>query len=86
MTRLRTGITVFLLLSAALGWAKKGGPLVYRNTGPEVAYVGSNSCASADCHEDLCQRYAQTPMGRSMAPANSPSERKGAKADCGLQP
>ncbi len=74
MTRWRTGIAVLVLLVAAFGWAKKSGPLVYRNTGPEVAYVGSKSCAAPGCHDELCQRHAHTPMGNSMAPANAPSE------------
>ena len=74
MTSLRTGITVFLLLVAAFGWAKKGGPIVYRNTSPDVAYVGSKSCRGSGCHDEICRNYPRTPMGRSMAPANSPSE------------
>jgi cytochrome c553 len=65
---------IFLLLVTVAGWAKKGGPLVYRNTSPKVAYVGSRSCAGSGCHEEICRKYPQTPMGNSMAPANSASE------------
>jgi len=74
VTSSRTRIAVFLLLATATGWAKKGGPIVYRNTGPDVAYAGSKSCAGAGCHEELSRKHSQTPMGSSMAPANSPPE------------
>jgi hypothetical protein len=65
---------VWLVLATATGWAKKNGPIVYRNTGPDAKYSGSVSCAGSACHEELCRKFAEEPMGNSMGPANSPSE------------
>ncbi|MGZ4787787.1 MAG: hypothetical protein ACXVZX_04655, partial [Terriglobales bacterium] len=45
-----------------------------RNLDPSIAYAGSASCAASGCHQDLSHSYALTPMGHSMAPANSPAE------------
>ncbi len=59
-------------MTSGFVWARKGAPIVYRNTGPDVAYVGSSLCSG--CHEEIFQKYRQTPMGNSMAPASSPSE------------
>jgi hypothetical protein len=50
------------------------GDIVFRNTDPSVAYVGSKACAAPGCHEDIGRDYPATPMGHSMAPANSPAE------------
>src|SRR5262245_62154657 len=36
----------------------------YRNTKPDVAYVGDAKCA--DCHEHQAQTYGTHPMGQSM--------------------
>jgi hypothetical protein len=47
---------------------------VFRNIDPSVTYVGSKTCAASGCHEDICRAYPATPMGHSMAPANSQSE------------
>lgn len=47
---------------------------VFRNTGPGVAYVGSQTCVVAGCHEQIGHDYPLTPMGHSMAPANSAAE------------
>ena len=47
---------------------------VFRNTEPGVAYVGSQTCIVAGCHEQIGHDYGLTPMGHSMAPANSAAE------------
>ena len=73
MTRSRFGIVLLLLVAAAWGWARNEPPPVYRNTGPEVAYVGSKSCAAQECHAALTANFRSTPMGNSMAPATIPS-------------
>ncbi|MCZ2150742.1 MAG: tetratricopeptide repeat protein [Bryobacterales bacterium] len=39
-------------------------PLVFRNTGPGVAYVGSKTCAG--CHPAIYRGFTQTAMGRSI--------------------
>jgi len=39
-------------------------PLVFRNTGPQVAYVGSKACAG--CHSGIYRKYVRTAMGRSI--------------------
>ena len=51
-----------------------GGEIIFRNTDPSVAYVGSKSCAASGCHEDINRTYFPTPHGQSMAPANSAAE------------
>ena len=51
-----------------------GGEIVFRNTASSVAYVGSKSCGTSSCHEDINRSYFPTPHGQSMAPANSPKE------------
>ena len=48
--------------------------MTFRNIDPSVAYVGSKACAAAGCHEDIGRTYPTTPMGHSMAPANTPAE------------
>ena len=40
----------------------------FQNTTPGVAYAGSQSCAG--CHSEIYERYRNTAMGRSMAPAS----------------
>jgi Flp pilus assembly protein TadD len=40
----------------------------YRNTGPDVKYVGDDSCAG--CHPDKAETYRHHPMGRSFFPAS----------------
>jgi tetratricopeptide (TPR) repeat protein len=37
---------------------------VFRNTGPEVHYVGSKICAG--CHSEIADRFSKTEMGNSM--------------------
>jgi hypothetical protein len=44
-------------------------PLVFRNTGPDIAYVGSKACAG--CHSAIYQRYGRTAMGRSITRAET---------------
>lgn len=51
-----------------------GEEIIFRNTGPSVAYVGSKSCGTSGCHEDINRTYFSTPHGQSMAPANSPKD------------
>jgi len=67
-------LATLLILAGGIVWAKKRGPIEYRNTRPEVAYAGSKSCGGSNCHEKICRDFPRTPMGNSMAPANSPSE------------
>jgi hypothetical protein len=50
------------------------GDTVFRNVDPSVGYVGSKACAAPGCHEDIGRNYPATPMGHSMAPANTPAE------------
>ena len=71
---LRRRVAALLLLLPFSAWGEQPRPVVYRNTSPNVTYVGSESCARAGCHEELSKTYKNTPMGNSMAPANSPSE------------
>jgi hypothetical protein len=42
---------------------------IYRNTQPQVRYVGDGACA--ECHEAICGTYHQHPMGRSAMVAGS---------------
>jgi len=70
----RLSLAAYLLVAAAFLWGKGHKLVVYRNTAPSVASVGSKSCAAPGCHEELSRDYQHTPMGRSMAPANDPSE------------
>jgi hypothetical protein len=44
----------------------------YANSAPGVAYVGSARCAP--CHQDIYASFQKTGMGRSMSPADSPTE------------
>ncbi len=41
--------------------------LTFRNTAPNVAYVGSKACAA--CHPEAYKKFLSTAMGRSMATA-----------------
>ena len=50
------------------------GENIFRNTDPSVAYVGSKSCGTSGCHEDINRTYFSTPHGQSMGLANSPTE------------
>lgn len=50
------------------------GNVVFRNTDRSVAYVGSKSCGASGCHQEIARDYPATPMGHSMAPANTPLE------------
>lgn len=45
--------------------------LVWRNTSPNVRYVGSQACGS--CHSEIFNSFRQTGMGRSMLPATDSS-------------
>src|ERR1035441_10159466 len=74
-------VTLFLALLAALlsvndlrAQSSAGGESISRNTDPSVAYVGSKSCGTSGCHEEINRTYFPTPHGQSMAPANSPTE------------
>src|SRR5262249_8447781 len=40
--------------------------IAFRNTGPEVKYVGDESCAA--CHPTQAETYRHHPMGRALAP------------------
>jgi hypothetical protein len=51
-----------------------GSPSIFRNTDPSVAYVGSNACTVAGCHEEIGRAYATSPHGLSMVPANTPTD------------
>ena len=72
----------FLFVSLALlpsadclnGQASPHVSLVFRNSNPSVAYVGSATCTVPGCHQDIGPTYAQSPHGQSMAPANSAGE------------
>ncbi|MBZ5561598.1 MAG: hypothetical protein LAP13_04170 [Acidobacteriia bacterium] len=64
----------FLVMSALVSWGKKPKTPVYRNTAPGVAFTGSKSCATAGCHEQICEDFKSVPMGNSMTPANTPAE------------
>jgi hypothetical protein len=74
--------TAFLFVSLALlpsadclnGQASPHVSLVFRNSDPSVAYVGSATCTVPGCHQDIGPTYAQSPHGQSMAPANSAGE------------
>jgi len=46
--------------------------VLYRNSAPGVAYVGSAKCAP--CHQDIYASFQKTSMGHSMSPADSPAE------------
>src|SRR5439155_504599 len=59
---------------------------VYRNTKPDVAYVGDQACA--DCHPAQTEGYRRHPMGRSLARVSAstiqpfdPSTHNAASAD-----
>lgn len=67
------GALLPIALTAFL-FAQSSPPLIYRNLDPTVPYTGSQSCATSGCHETISRNYALTPMGHSMAPANSPAE------------
>ena len=42
--------------------------LRFLNLSPDVAYVGSETCAA--CHRETAEVYRRTPMGRSMSPGD----------------
>jgi hypothetical protein len=48
------------------GHAAQQDALTYRNTRPEVSYVGDEACAA--CHDAIAESYRKHPMGRSFAP------------------
>jgi hypothetical protein len=68
------GFVALILLAACAAGGQSGSPIVFRNTNPPVAYVGSKSCTGSRCHDATSRDYPQTPMGHSMAPANTPAE------------
>jgi len=74
MRRLLARISFIVLLLTGIVAAQSALPIFYRNTDPAIAYVGSQTCAESGCHEEISRGYAQTPMGHSMAPANSAAE------------
>lgn len=84
MVRLRRLITVvalgaILLSASSLATdplqSSTGTPrtaeVAYRNTAPNVAYVGSSACAA--CHKDIYDDYVKTDMGRSMSAGSLPA-------------
>ncbi len=64
----RIGLTLLAMTGLCLG----AGPDTFRNTTKDAAYVGSKVCAG--CHTGIYESYRKTGMGRSMAPASSPTE------------
>ncbi len=70
----QVGLVALALATAAVAGGHKQQTIPYRNTAPGVAFVGSKTCESAGCHDDLSRNYYQTPHGTSMGPANAPSE------------
>ena len=54
--------------AAAQELTSKNSALRYLNLSPDVAYVGSETCAV--CHREAAEAYRQTPMGRSMGRAD----------------
>jgi hypothetical protein len=79
----RGGVRIFVCLLCVTGLslncaskmrAQDTGNGVFRNTDPRVAYVGSQTCVTSGCHEEIGRSYPMTPMGHSMAPANSASQ------------
>ena len=58
----------FVLVLFLIGTAAAA-PLVFRNTGPDIAYVGSKACAG--CHSSIYQKYQRTAMGRSITRAET---------------
>ena len=67
-------LTALLSVNDLSAQGSAGGESIFRNTDPSVAYVGSKSCGTSGCHEDINRTYFPTPHGQSMAPANSPTE------------
>lgn len=61
-----------VLALAVTGGCQDAATVVYRNTAPGVAYVGSQVCAG--CHADIYQSYLKTDMGRSMSLPSDPAE------------
>jgi len=76
--RVSSRIFCFALLSQSVPsmlWAQASGSgSIFRNTDPGVEYVGSQTCVVRGCHEQIGRDYPLTPMGHSMAAANSPAE------------
>ncbi|PYV91498.1 MAG: hypothetical protein DMG05_07170 [Acidobacteria bacterium] len=59
---------LLLLLIFSPAWslsASESKSVIYRNTAPGVAYLGSSVCAG--CHKDIYDQYLRTDMGRSMS-------------------
>jgi hypothetical protein len=69
---MQLAVVVSLPLAGSIH-AQEGGS-IFRNTAPNVAYVGSKGCGVPGCHEEITRTYMATPHGQSMAPANSPTE------------
>src|ERR1035441_2322394 len=40
--------------------------IIFRNTDPSVAYVGSKTCGEAGCHAGIYRDYQPTPHGQSI--------------------
>jgi len=70
----QVGLIALALATAVVAGGHKPQTILYRNTAPGVAFVGSKTCEGAGCHEELCHNYYQTPHGNSVGPANAPSE------------
>jgi len=73
--RSRINLLSVLWLALPAVHAQTGGKpaSTFRNTGPNVAYVGSRTCGDSGCHSDLYKAYQPTPHGQSMTLANVPS-------------
>ena len=48
--------------------------IAFRNTGPEVKYVGDESCAG--CHPTQAATYRHHPMGQALAPIAAVAEKQ----------
>jgi hypothetical protein len=75
--RIAVSLTLLTALSSSARLRAQGSAQpasVFRNTDSSVAYVGSKTCTVSGCHEEIGRSYPETPMGHSMAPANSPAE------------
>lgn len=67
-------MAVMLVAVSALPAQTGSSPVTFRNTDPSVAYVGSQTCVVAGCHEDVGRSYAHSPHGLSTVPANTPED------------
>ncbi len=72
--------SIAVLIAVGIGGPASAGPscaepqaqLRFRNTAPEVAYIGSRACKL--CHPDIYAAYRRTAMGRSMSLPSEPDQ------------